>query len=166
MKDWVQIWFSFLFSCVSNSIISFFVIWAESLSGTLRMWLKHINWQLIFRVKRQNKWIHLSGCQTNCQKENKQINSIHSKGLHSFQMVCSIFFHRGSTTFLCVVNAQQYSFMWDLHPVWPKCFTYEPSMISPGLYFISPPSQYTDSVFATPLEFCLSNRFCISFSPQ
>ena len=110
MKDWVQIWFSFLFSCVSNSIISFFVIWAESLSGTLRMWLKHINWQLIFRVKRQNKWIHLSGCQTNCQKENKQINSIHSQGLHSFQMVCSIFFHRGSTTFLCVVNAQQYSF--------------------------------------------------------
>lgn len=154
MKDWVQIWCLFLFYWVSNSIISYFVIWAESLSRTLCIWLKHINWQLIFRVNRQNTWIHLSGCQTNCQKENKQVNSIHC--LFSFQMVCSVFFLRDSTTlfiFLWLMISNIH-FMWDLHPVWPKCFTYEPSMISPGLYFISPPHQYADSVLSTPLEFC------------
>lgn len=65
---------------------------AESLLRTLYIWLRHINWQLIFRVSKQGRWVYLSGWQTHCQNENKWDNSIQYRSLHSSQVICTIIF--------------------------------------------------------------------------
>lgn len=49
-------------------------------------------------------------------------------------------------------------FMWDLQTVWPKWFTYEPSIISPG--FVLPPTKCAVSVF-TGSEFCCQIILCL-----
>lgn len=81
------------------------------------------------------------GLRVRLQKENKWDNSIHSRSLHSSQMICSVLFLEiiPKTFFFCLwLMLSSIHFMWNLQPVWPTYFICESLVISPGFCLVLP----------------------------